>query len=53
MHPPSWAWPDRPLGREVGFQAYFGFVLLHYVTQYQVGVNRLDRMAKPQHSELQ
>ncbi len=24
----SWAWPDRPLGREVGLQAYLGFVLL-------------------------
>ncbi len=29
---PSWAWPDRPLGREVVLQAYLGFVLLHYVT---------------------
>ena len=48
----SWAWPDRSLGREVGLQAYLGFVLLHCY-YFQVGVNRLDHLAKPQHSELQ
>ncbi len=25
----SWAWPDRPLEREFGLQAYLAFVLLH------------------------